>query len=186
MPGQVRGGRGGEGLESTNRRHLAARLRAVQDHVAAPILGTQRGAGLQALFLHPLSPSSPRGSIPSGAVPVPAVGHGVERLLSHLWRGHLHPCLQPEPFLPPGDTEEALHGQTLPGPASGTPCGKRGPRGSQNLGETALTRNGVFQPARVPVHTPATSQTYPWARQTTCWWWVHVGRTPATRQQEQP
>lgn len=144
-----------------------------------------RGAGLQPLFLHPLSPSSPRGSVPGGAVPVPAVGHGVERLLGHLRRGHLHSRLQPEPLLPPGDAEEALHGQTLPGPASGTPCGKQGPWCSRDLWATALTGNGGVPastshgtpeyPCTPHCPSPATSQIYSRARQTTRWWRAHSG-----------
>lgn len=71
-------------------------------------------------FPPPLFPSSP-----CSAVPLPAVGHRVERLLGHLRRGLLHPRLQPEPLLPAGDTAAALRAQALPGSAGGIPCGKR-------------------------------------------------------------
>ncbi|XP_027501836.1 WNT1-inducible-signaling pathway protein 2 isoform X1 [Corapipo altera] len=79
---------------------------------------------------HPLSSPllsfSPRGTVPSAAIPLPGVEHRVERLLGHLWRGLCHPRLQPEPLLPAGDSEAALRGQTLPCPARSVPGeGKR-------------------------------------------------------------
>lgn len=81
---------------------------------------------LQPPFPPPVLPCSRRGGVPSAAIPVPGVGHGVERLLGHLRAGLRHPRLQPKPPLPAGDTAAALHGQTLPGPARGLPGGESG------------------------------------------------------------
>lgn len=60
---------------------------------------------------------SPRGGVPAAAVPLPAVGHGVERLLGHLRAGLCQPRVQPEPPVPAGDPAAALLGRPLPGPA---------------------------------------------------------------------
>uniref|UniRef100_A0A8C3UR73 Cellular communication network factor 5 n=1 Tax=Catharus ustulatus TaxID=91951 RepID=A0A8C3UR73_CATUS len=68
---------------------------------------------------------SPRGSVPAAATPLPGVGHGVERLLGHLRAGLCHPRVQPEPLLPAGDPEAALHAPSLPGAARSVPGEKR-------------------------------------------------------------
>lgn len=81
-------------------------------------------AWLQTSLSPYLFPSSPWGSVPTAAVPLPGVGHRVERLLSHLWHGLLNPRLQPEPLLQAGDSAAALHGETLPSSAGSIPSGK--------------------------------------------------------------
>lgn len=77
---------------------------------------------------HPFPPHvlscSGRGGVPTAAIPLPRVGHGVERLLGHLRAGLCHPRVQPEPLLPAGDPEAALHAQTLPGPPGSVPSGE--------------------------------------------------------------
>lgn len=101
-----------------------SRFAATQGY-ACSTTGHLHSTWLQPPFppLHVLS-CSPRGSVPTAAIPLPGVGHGVERLLGHLRRGLCHPRVQPEPLLPAGDPEAALHGQTLPGPAGSVPSGE--------------------------------------------------------------
>lgn len=104
-------------IMNITRRHLTAHFSAVQ------------GSMCNAQLHPPVSllisfSSSPWGSVPTAAIPLPGVEHRVERLLGHLRRGLLHPRLQPEPLLQAGDSEAALHGQTLPGSASSIPGGK--------------------------------------------------------------
>ncbi|XP_074874530.1 CCN family member 5 isoform X2 [Buteo buteo] len=109
-----------------NRRHLTAHFSAMQGYARS----THQACCTEPGSNHPFSPhlfsSSPRGGIPAAAVPLPGVGHGVERLLGHLRHGLFDPHLQPEPLLQAGDSEAALHGQTLPGSAGSIPReGKR-------------------------------------------------------------
>lgn len=107
-----------------NRRHLIAHFRAMQGYARSTRRALCTVPGSNRSFSPHLFSSSPQGSVPTAAIPLPGVGHGVERLLGHLRRGLFYPRLQPEPLLQAGDPEAALHGQALPGPAGSIPGGK--------------------------------------------------------------
>jgi len=111
-------------ITNTSRRHLTAELPAMQGSARSTRGARCAAPGSNDPFSPHLFSSSPWGSIPTAAVPLPGVGHGVDRLLGYLRRGLFHPRLQPEPLLPAGDSAAALHGQTLPGSAGGIPGGK--------------------------------------------------------------
>lgn len=107
-----------------NRRHLTAHCSAMQGYAHSTHQACCTEPGSNHPFFPRLFSSSPRGGIPAAAVPLPGVGHGMECLLGHLRHGLFYPHLQPEPLLQAGDSEAALHGQTLPGSAGSIPSGK--------------------------------------------------------------
>ena len=113
---------------NVNRRRLTAHFSAMQGSARSTRRACCTASGCNLPFSPHLFSSSPQGSIPTAAVPLPGVGHGVECLLGHLRRGLFYPRLQPEPLLQAGDSEAALHGQTLPSSAGSIPSGKSGPR----------------------------------------------------------